>query len=601
MNDSNKGIPIFFAVDDGYIPFLAVTLQSLVDNSSSSNQYSIKILHTNVNEENKRKISKYQRENIDIEFVNLNCYVEKVKDKLFTRDYYTNTTYFRLFIPELYPQYEKALYLDSDTVVLADIAELYNTDIGENLVAAAQEGVIQNIKVYQDYVEKVVGVASYKRFFNAGVLLMNLNELRRFQFQDKILYLLSTVKYSVIQDEDYLNRMCKGRVKFVDSTWNKMPIDIDNVKIEDIKLIHFNYVYKPWHFDNVLYGEIFWEYAQKTEFINDIKFIKENYTEEKKNRDIESDKNLRLLAQKECDCVGDDRQYKPTFETTKSEIEKSKERLEILEKIKKLELEGKFDIDAENDPPTIVLTPENVDYLKKKTSSKIKNKVANKVGEKFLKDLLKNNKLIIKEVNGIENLQNLESGAVITCNHFNPFDSFSIERVFRLSGQAKTKKLYKVIREGNYTNFPGLYGFFFRNCDTLPLSSNKRTMIEFMKAVDIILQRGDFILIYPEQSLWWNYKKPKPLKNGAFKFATRNNVPVIPIFITMQDSNIIGEDGFFVQEYIINIEKPIYSNEKLSERENTTIMRDKNYEIWKNIYEDFYKVPLQYTTINEEK
>lgn len=601
MNDSNKGIPIFFAVDDGYIPFLAVTLQSLVDNSSSSNQYSIKILHTNVNEENKRKISKYQRENIDIEFVNLNCYVEKVKDKLFTRDYYTNTTYFRLFIPELYPQYEKALYLDSDTVVLADIAELYNTDIGENLVAAAQEGVIQNIKVYQDYVEKVVGVASYKRFFNAGVLLMNLNELRRFQFQDKILYLLSTVKYSVIQDEDYLNRMCKGRVKFVDSTWNKMPIDIDNVKIEDIKLIHFNYVYKPWHFDNVLYGEIFWEYAQKTEFINDIKFIKENYTEEKKNRDIESDKNLRLLAQKECDCVGDDRQYRPTFETTKSEIEKSKERLEILEKIKKLELEGKFDIDAENDPPTIVLTPENVDYLKKKTSSKIKNKVANKVGEKFLKDLLKNNKLIIKEVNGIENLQNLESGAVITCNHFNLFDSFSIERVFRLSGQAKTKKLYKVIREGNYTNFPGLYGFFFRNCDTLPLSSNKRTMIEFMKAVDIILQRGDFILIYPEQSLWWNYKKPKPLKNGAFKFATRNNVPVIPIFITMQDSNIIGEDGFFVQEYIINIEKPIYSNEKLSERENTTIMRDKNYEIWKNIYEDFYKVPLQYTTINEEK
>lgn len=601
MNDSNKGIPIFFSVDDGYIPFLAVTLQSLVDNSSSSNQYSIKILHTNVNEENKRKISKYQRENIDIEFVNLNCYVEKVKDKLFTRDYYTNTTYFRLFIPELYPQYEKALYLDSDTVVLADIAELYNTDIGENLVAAAQEGVIQNIKVYQDYVEKVVGVASYKRFFNAGVLLMNLNELRRFQFQEKILYLLSTVKYSVIQDEDYLNRMCKGRVKFVDSTWNKMPIDIDNVKIENIKLIHFNYVYKPWHFDNVLYGEIFWEYAQKTEFINDIKFIKENYTEEKKNRDIESDKNLRLLAQKECDCVGDDRQYKPTFETTKSEIEKSKERLEILEKIKKLELEGKFDIDAENDPPTIVLTPENVDYLKKKTSSKIKNKVANKVGEKFLKDLLKNNKLIIKEVNGIENLQNLESGAVITCNHFNPFDSFSIERVFRSSGQAKTKKLYKVIREGNYTNFPGLYGFFFRNCDTLPLSSNKRTMIEFMKAVDIILQRGDFILIYPEQSLWWNYKKPKPLKNGAFKFATRNNVPVIPIFITMQDSNIIGEDGFFVQEYIINIEKPIYPNEKLSERENTTIMRDRNYEIWKNIYEDFYKVPLQYTTINEEK
>ena len=58
--------------------------------------------------------------------------------------------------------------------------------------------------------------------------------------------------------------------------------------------------------------------------------------------------------------------------------------------------------------------------------------------------------------------------------------------------------------------------------------------------------------------MWWNYRKPKPLKDGAFKLAARNNAPVIPIFITMEDSDIIGEDGFPVQEYIINIEEPIY-------------------------------------------
>lgn len=217
------------------------------------------------------------------------------------------------------------------------------------------------------------------------------------------------------------------------------------------------------------------------------------------------------------------------------------------------------------------------------------------MGEKFLNDILKENKLIIKSINGIENLQGIESGAMLTCNHFNPFDSFAIEKVFRLSGQSKTKKLYKVIREGNYTNFPGLYGFFFRNCDTLPLSSNKRTMIEFMKAVDIILQRDDFILIYPEQSMWWNYKKPKPLKNGAYKLAARNAVPVVPIFITMEDSNIIGEDGFPVQEYTINIEKPIYPIEELSEKENAERMKEKNAKVWKKVYEDFYKIPLEYT------
>ena len=244
--------------------------------------------------------------------------------------------------------------------------------------------------------------------------------------------------------------------------------------------------------------------------------------------------------------------------------EKSAYRIKVQQKIEELEREGKFDVDVEDDPPTIVLTPDNIDYLRKKMTSKIKRVFANEVGERFLDSLLKNNKLIIKKVNGIENLNKVETGAIVTCNHFNPFDCFAIEKVFRMSGKIEEKRLYKIIREGNYTNFPGLYGFFFRNCDTLPLSSNKRTMVDFMKAVSVLLQKGDFILIYPEQSMWWNYRKPKPLKDGAYKIATRNNVPVIPIFITMEDSEIIGDDGFPVQEYIINIEEPIMPDENLS-------------------------------------
>ena len=77
--------------------------------------------------------------------------------------------------------------------------------------------------------------------------------------------------------------------------------------------------------------------------------------------------------------------------------------------------------------------------------------------------------------------------------------------------------------------------------------------------------------------------------------AVRNNVPVIPIFITMEDSNIIGDDGFPVQEYIVNIAEPIYPDEKLTQRENTEKMLNENYEVWKNIYEDFYKIPLEYS------
>ena len=282
-------------------------------------------------------------------------------------------------------------------------------------------------------------------------------------------------------------------------------------------------------------------------------------------------------------------------EENDGQIEKAQDRLEVLKKIEEFEREGKFDVDVEEDPPTIVLTPENIDYLREKMSSKIKRIFANEMGERFLDNLLKNNKLIIKQVNGIENLNKVKTGALITCNHFNPFDCFTVEKVFRMSENEKDKRLYKVIREGNYTNFPGLYGFFFRNCDTLPLSSNKRTMVNFMKAVDTILQKGDYILIYPEQSMWWNYRKPKPLKNGAFKLAARNNVPVIPIFITMEDSKLIGEDGFKIQEYTINVEEPIYPDEKLTEKENTEIMKQKNFETWKNVYEKFYGIPLEYT------
>lgn len=598
MNNNTNIIPIFFAVDDGYIPFLAVTLKSMLSNASNNYNYDIKILYTSISDENKTKILKLETDNAKIEFVDLNYYIEELQSKLYTRDYYTKTTYYRLLIPNLYPQYDKAVYLDSDLTVLGDVSELYNIDIESNLVGAVPDASVRKIKEFSEYVERVVGMNDYKNYFNAGVLVMNLKEMRNFEFQSKFLYLLENMKFSVAQDQDYLNRICKGRTKILDSGWDVMPLPTDNPLHEnDIKIIHYNLIYKPWHFDNVLYQEYFWEYAKQTEFYDEILEMRNTYPEDSKARDLEQFSILRKLCDFESECVGDDRQYVRRGDKV---IPKSEDRLKVIKKIKMLEKKGLFDVDVEDDPPTIPLLKEDVDYLKEKRTNRIKSKIAYTMGEVFVNDLLKENKLIIKDVKGMENLKNLQTGAIITCNHFNPFDSLAIEKVFRLSKQHKNKKLFKVIREGNYTNFPGLYGFFFRNCDTLPLSSSKETMVEFMRAVDTILQRNDFILVFPEQSMWWNYKKPKPLKKGAFKMAARNKVPVLPIFITMEDSEIIGEDGFPIQEYTINISKPIYPDQKLSEGENYIQMKDKNFEIWKKIYEDFYKIPLEYTTVQNE-
>ena len=156
--------------------------------------------------------------------------------------------------------------------------------------------------------------------------------------------------------------------------------------------------------------------------------------------------------------------------------------------------------------------------------------------------------------------------------------------------------MFRVIREGNYTSFPGFYGYLMRHFYTLPLSSNTKTMQKFIKATDQLLQEGNFVLFYPEQSMWWNYRKPKPLKPGAYRFAVKNKVPVVPCFITMRDSDYSGPDGYPVQEYTITVGKPIYPEDSLSYKDNIQRLMDENAAAWKNVYETTYDMPLEYST-----
>lgn len=281
-------------------------------------------------------------------------------------------------------------------------------------------------------------------------------------------------------------------------------------------------------------------------------------------------------------------------------IKQDEGRLAVLKKIEEFEKKGCFNEDVENDPPTVELKPEDVDYLREKFVSKISTKIANKVAITFIRKLIKDKKLIIKDVVGFENILKINGGFILTCNHFNPFDNFALHEVLYDYLMKNKKHFFKVIREGNYT-FPGLYGYFFRNCETLPLSSNFETMKKFTRAVETILKRGDIILIYPEQAMWWNYRKPRPLKPGAFRYAKSANVPIVPCFITMSDSDIIGDDGFLIQEYTINFFEPIYPDMSLSSKDRIDDLCKRNYEVWKTKYEDFYNKPLRYSCEVEEE
>lgn len=281
-----------------------------------------------------------------------------------------------------------------------------------------------------------------------------------------------------------------------------------------------------------------------------------------------------------------------------AEIQKDPGRLAIIEKIKQFEREERWAQDVEDDPPTIPLRPEMVDYLNEKISSRFWMKFANILARNFINSLLRKKIMILKEVKGLENYVEMKrKGAIITCNHFNAMDNFAVYKA--IEKHVYHRELVKVCREGNYTNFPGFYGFLFKHCNTLPLSSVASTMKNFMHAVKTYLAQGRQILIYPEQAMWWNYRKPRPLTSGAFKMAAENNVPVIPFFITMQDSDIVDSDGFFVQEYTVNILKPIFPKEELSVRQNAEFMKNENYSVWKKVYEEFYGIPLVYS--EEEK
>jgi len=584
---TDKRIPIFYACDDNFVKYTIVSLQSMIENASSAYQYQIHVLNTFITEEMKSRLLALENENFKISFEDVSDKLAEITDKLPIRDYYSKTTYYRLFIAELFPEYKKAIYIDSDTIVQGDISELYHTDIGDCYVGACHEQAMVQVDEYGTYVEKVMGISRHN-FFNAGLLLMNCEQFRNKSILNQFIHYLHIYDFVVTQDEDYLNLICKDHVYWLDLRWNTEIFGNIPYPIEEAKILHYIMTSKPWHYGDCRHGDIFWKYAAKTSVYDEIKAVLEVYTDEERETDRISGEKLLALAIKETN-------REDNYLNRLNQTVRARDRVEVLKKIEEYERKGIFDLDVEQDPPGKVLMPEDIDYLKDSPADKLKTEMAFQAARKFVKDLVKDKKLIVKEIKGIEHFQNLESGAIITCNHFNAFDSFAIQMAYDAAKQPK-RKFYRVIREGNYTSFPGFYGMLMRNCNTLPLSSNFNTMKKFMVAVDKLLKDGHFILVYPEQSMWWNYRKPKPLKSGAYQFAAKNDVPVLPCFITMKDTDILGEDGFFVQEYTVHIGAPIYPDKNLGLRDRAAKMMAANAEIWKKIYESEYQMPLYYTT-----
>ena len=306
-------VPVFFAADDGYAPFLSVALNSLVKNASGSRNYRVIVLHEEMSEENRNRISALAKENVKIDFVPMQKGLETVTDRMSNRlrcDYFTLTIYFRLFIPAMFPEYDKAVYIDSDIVLPGDIAELYDIDIKDNYIAACTDFSIQEIPPLMNYVENAVGVKGTE-YINSGVLLMNLKELRERNFDSHFLNLLNTYHFdSVAPDQDYINAMCNGKIHYLPECWDAMPND-NKPALEAPKLIHYNLFSKPWCYDNIQYEEYFWKYAEDCGFKDEIKRYKDSYSEEQKRSDSDC---LNMLVGKGDEIPLKDITFKKMFE-----------------------------------------------------------------------------------------------------------------------------------------------------------------------------------------------------------------------------------------------------------------------------------------------
>ncbi len=289
-------IPLIFAVDDNYAPFLSVTLKSILLNSSKNYYYKIYVLNQGLSDKNIKKLNEYNYYGLSsIKYINVEKKLSNISEKLHLRDYYTMTIYYRIFISSLFPQYDKVLYLDSDLVVIGDIAELFNKDVGGFYVGAVVDEVVDKTQVFADYVELGLGVKRTE-YFNSGVMLMNLKILRKINIEEKFLDLLLRFKFEVAPDQDYFNVICKGNTKLIELGWNKSPIQNSCFNDKDLKIIHYKLALKPWHYDNVLYDGLFWKYAIETNYYQEILFIKSNYTFEKKRMDSLAYEKLTNMA-----------------------------------------------------------------------------------------------------------------------------------------------------------------------------------------------------------------------------------------------------------------------------------------------------------------
>ena len=285
----NNIIPIIFSVTENYVPIFGTCLQSLIANSSSKNHYSIYIFNENISENNQKRLQSMCPQNFILRFIDITPYLKQydIKD-FFQSKHITIATYYRFFIPQIFKDFDKVIYSDSDVIYEKDIAELYAINIGDNIIGATLSGwqYVMNDD-FKHYATKILKIKDPYQYIQGGVLLCNVRKMISINFTQQCMLTLKRIKKTRTWDQCVINSVCDNNIYYLDRAWNlewHYPFCHKNYEQNVLQhlyddylearknpnIIHYASSIKPWTNPEKELSSHFWLYARQSPFYEEM-------------------------------------------------------------------------------------------------------------------------------------------------------------------------------------------------------------------------------------------------------------------------------------------------------------------------------------------